>query len=455
MRRPCCNAPLKRACSASAVQTPRPCHPIQRLLFPTLALAFATASNTAVAPAAGSALAPYSQDAMVARMSAASAEQRAKEAAVQAAAATAADQLPLLFSHVGKAGGGTIRLQLKQMGVHHLFSRCHPRPCLHTALRQLAAQQRSLDGILINVRDPVDRFVSAFNWRNAVLCNRTPTDTKRVPVSNRRDKRPSDQPDSYCRTGPTELRERKMIASYSSNANNLAEDLCYTIGKRQEYEEAQDAVGILGHARDSLTAHLGGDAMLAALLAEGATQISAVPLEPGFDFAGLIASAVQGILPADYKQVNLSAVEAAAEDSSTKRIIHKGTAPDVLPPSTAGGTPGTPRLLSEKGTCCLVQHYRADYETILRLADIGCRGPRAALCKAALHSMYNRRHSTCSSLPGSPSGDHGNTEEDEVGTATSTLLFNVGAVMAIFFTGVLPLRCIFLSEQQRSKDADL
>jgi len=43
----------------------------------------------------------------------------------------------------------------------------------------------------------------------------------------------------------------------------------------------------------SLTAHLGGDAMLAALLADGTTQISVVQLETGFDFAGLIGSAVQ------------------------------------------------------------------------------------------------------------------------------------------------------------------
>ena len=64
------------------------------------------------------------------------------------------------FYHLGKAGGGTVRrrLELLRLRVH----RFHPFP-RHPL-------KGTTEVLFATVRDPVDRFVSAFNWRAAVLC---------------------------------------------------------------------------------------------------------------------------------------------------------------------------------------------------------------------------------------------------------------------------------------------
>ena len=340
-----------------------------------------TVTASTAASAAG--LVPYSRKAMDARMAAAAAKQQRSREQWQLAAASTEPQLPLLFAQVGKAGGGTIRLRLANMAVQHKFSRCPPRPCLHTALQRLALQHHNLDAILINVRDPVDRFLSAFNWRNIVLCNRSASDT-RVPVSKGKGSRAWEQPGQYCKV---ESAERSRITAYGGNPNRLAEGLCYTLGKRLEYTAAHRTVKVLGHAQDSLTAHLGGDAMFAALVAEASTQIAVIPLEPGFNFTDLIDSAVQSILPAATFHPVVESADALA------RMAHSSVAAQA----NAEGVRAF--RLSPKGTCCLVQHYKTDYAAILKLAEVGCRGRLAGHCKEALFAMYDRRQSMCSALP--------------------------------------------------------
>ena len=347
------------------------------LIFLPVCTTVTAGSAVLAASAAGTGLVPYSRNSMDVRTAAAAAadQQRSRKAAVAAAASTKL-QLPLLFQHVGKAGGGTIRLRLADMGVQHMFSRCHPRPCVRNALHRLALHHQTLDAFLINVRDPVDRFLSAFNWRNTVLCNRSASDT-RVPVK-RKDSRASQQPGQYCRT---ESAERAAITAYAGNPTRLAEGLCYN---SPDSVHAQPTVNILRHAQDSLTAHLGGEATFAALVAEASTQIAVIPLEPGFNFTDLIDSAVQSILPA----ATLHQVERSA--NALAREAHSSVAAQ---PKAEGFR------LSPKGTCCLVQHYKTDYAIILKLAEVGCRGRFAGHCKEALFAMYDRRQSMCSALP--------------------------------------------------------
>ena len=70
------------------------------------------------------------------------------------------------FSHVGKGGGSTMEDRVKSWQLRSEINLCHPHPCLDMA-------HANITGLLINIRDPVDRFRSAVDWRSMVVCNGT------------------------------------------------------------------------------------------------------------------------------------------------------------------------------------------------------------------------------------------------------------------------------------------
>ena len=76
-----------------------------------------------------------------------------------AAAATASDHV--LFVHVGKTCGGTIAAELQKNRV--AYHEVH----LDKLDRETLAQYKH---IIVSARDPVERVVSAFNWRSPHAC---------------------------------------------------------------------------------------------------------------------------------------------------------------------------------------------------------------------------------------------------------------------------------------------
>ena len=74
------------------------------------------------------------------------------------AAATASD---VLFVHVGKTCGGTIAAELRKNRVP--YHEVH----LDKVDRETLAQYKR---VIVSARDPVDRVISAFNWRSPHAC---------------------------------------------------------------------------------------------------------------------------------------------------------------------------------------------------------------------------------------------------------------------------------------------
>ena len=69
-----------------------------------------------------------------------------------------------LFLHVGKAGGGSVKWRMKhEWGI--VIPHSHPYP----NIPRIAAFPQP-PPILIDIRDPVERFVSAVQWRLTVMC---------------------------------------------------------------------------------------------------------------------------------------------------------------------------------------------------------------------------------------------------------------------------------------------
>ena len=87
------------------------------------------------------------------------------------------------FLHLGKAGGGTVKHTFKLW--NSTFPECHPSPC--------TKDTQDSELVFITLRDPVDRFVSGFNWRKLLLCKKHNEIRQSVPPGNA-----NKDPNKYC-----------------------------------------------------------------------------------------------------------------------------------------------------------------------------------------------------------------------------------------------------------------
>jgi hypothetical protein len=128
--------------------------------------------------------------------------------------------------HVGKCGGATVSQELRAAGYD--FEQIH--------LRRPCASPGKLYVVL--ARDPVARFVSAFNWRKHLY-------------------RSAILPRNPCTDGVSSLRHRaeKELLHHFEDANTLAEEL----GASGPYEASAHAVlmGLIGHVTQGFHWYLG------------------------------------------------------------------------------------------------------------------------------------------------------------------------------------------------------
>lgn len=300
-----------------------------------------------------------------------------------------APERPFFWNHIGKAGGGTVDdilrrpadlgdpsswAQWKKAVVTH----CHPNPCVKEWVPLTDTGQGV--GVIVVIRDPVDRFVSAFDWRALVSC--TPGD-RRKPSQG--------QPDDFqssCKGARDDFakNEVKILHEvYKGDANALAESLCVRGPDTQK--TARKHWRQIGHAQHTIADWLGGKTGLERLKVcaiDSRCPIITLPLEPHFDFVEMIKS-------------GLSAAVASWSGAQRHR---RGNISTVMLHSSVGN--GHHSSLSPAGECCLAQEFHDEYPIIEWLAKVGCRGDRAAECVAALTSMVDRRRSlltaSCSEL---------------------------------------------------------
>ena len=294
-----------------------------------------------------------------------------------------AQQPWFLWNHVGKAGGGTIesrKAYLKHQGLPVPPSKtCHPAPCINpkkTRYKHGAVPWPG--GVLINVRDPVARFVSAFDWAAALLCKEM--NETRKPTSGA-----FNNPGTRCKihsrkTGVNSDEELHMIMNkYAKDANRLAEALC------SSPEEAQHDVGIILHAKDHLVDHLGGADFFRAAVADNVT-FYVIPLleepESKRTFFPFIDSAFR-------------ALTNNHRDPRWKRSQDRTTTNNSPPSKHSSVAWRSPSVLTGEGKCCVARFYEEDYNILPELAQAGCRGSLADNCTTALLGMAQAYNSRC------------------------------------------------------------
>lgn len=265
--------------------------------------------------------------------------------------------------HPGKTGGTTVAHLLHQWNIG-MGDACHPEPCRD--------KFQYFPQALISVRDPIDTFESAFNWRAWILCS-AENEKRQVSASA------AGAPFKFCEDDSTNPGEAAILQKkYAFNSTKLAEAMCDEGG---DGEEARQDWGKIQHAKWPLIDWLSGAGRLG-------IRLGVMVLEPGFDFEDQIFSvtrwAVQNSLGDD-----------AANDMRARRknVIEQpapGKRGKMLHSSRQSPYHTSP--LSRLGQCCMARQLATSYELISNLATGGgCRGDRANVCKAALMSIYSRR----------------------------------------------------------------
>ena len=274
---------------------------------------------------------------------------------------------PVVVLHPGKAGGGSMRHVLAQLlkesriKLDHIVCHLHPNAC--------KAKLQTTNHVLIPLRDPIDRIVSAFNWRSLLMC--TTGDTRKPGKM-----KATRNPDRFCKVILEQ--EQEVSKRYHNNLVGLAEASCHPQGRRD--------IANIEHAKWSLVAWLGGSMRSFHHMLDRGVQFHVPVNEPGFDFPLQIIKALAE-LPEPMPTI--------VNQSSHVFVSDKGSES-----SHSSSKRGLPTALSTKGLHCLRSYLQEDYEAICLLQKATCLhdgtgSPNIPCLRPEIQSMLNRRNFTC------------------------------------------------------------
>jgi hypothetical protein len=254
-----------------------------------------------------------------------------------------------IYLHIGKTGGTTLNQRASELNLE--LQQIHPKP-----VPMNASEFRN---VLISVRDPVDRFVAAFNWRCTLLCNETDS---RIRITN------SGRGIDYSRFCKDRLpRESKLLnAKYSRNVSKLAEALCSSSDTVRN--EAQVDISKIKHLEYSISD------WIEALNLKSKELVLPLVMETGFDFNAQADEAFAWMLKVAPPHLHV-----------TPNQFPKSNNADYAAASSAYDSPA----LTEDGAKCLSQYYADDYAQLEWLRS-SCHG-QDEICRLPLQSILNRR----------------------------------------------------------------
>lgn len=299
----------------------------------------------------------------------------------------------VLFLHIGKAGGGSVHTVRERYRVH--ISKCHPDPTQCGLRKRLNKTQH----VLVPIRDPVDRFVSAFNWRSLVLCSPEDMDHRTRTTSNTSQLAVHD-PVHYCKTGSPEEAEI-LHSAYNYDVNELAEALCDEKGPKGA--RAREHASMIQHSKSTLRL------WLQEFLGAGPTKhdniqdfVAVVMESKDYGFEDTIANAMEHLIRQEYPGLK----EFPANITTMTGLAKEKNAHSSKSNSLPAGL--QKKQLSPLGECCLARHLAKDYQLIKAIANgqsSGRMDPRLAQacqwgskedtrrCLEQLRSMVQRRES--------------------------------------------------------------
>lgn len=295
------------------------------------------------------------------------------------------------LNHIGKAGGGTFENRMTSKWNVKMHE-CHPFPCRNRFPNKsgfILAHAHKTDisqipGSFIVVRDPVDRFVSAFNWRGLLLCHPNRED--------KRDKKLSafDDPEMSCEKYKKENKEVQIIFNkYNENINNLAEKLCDENPKIQK--EARDDIKKIRHLKNQMHEFLPANWAENELVYK---RLIPVVLEPGFDFNLMTDEAIEyglekfNILSKDQIETHKSYIDCMENNDNAEKT--KQSAHSSANSKSESFLFRNHKFLGRAGLECVASYFHRDYDFLEQLLYKGCKSED---CVNAIESILERRAS--------------------------------------------------------------
>jgi len=268
-----------------------------------------------------------------------------------------------LFLHPGKSGGGTFLSRLKiwwKLGMKE----CHPHPC---------NEHIEDKTVFITIRDPIDRFVSAFNWRRLIYCNPDGDSRKhfdRIPNGVKTSCYETDY-DRY------ENEINVLYHKYKQDVSKLAEALCSR--NEEEKRQAEEDVASIGHMQHSIMDWLGNDKNL--------NKVIPVVLDEHVDFNKQIDEAIQ------YAQQQYHFEDSSNFQKRKEMVLAKDAQEkderlkDYVKSLTHSSSRIKQHSLSQSGKKCLASYYAKDYSLIQTLKMKSCK---TINCRQALQSILDK-----------------------------------------------------------------
>jgi hypothetical protein len=261
--------------------------------------------------------------------------------------------------HLGKAGGGTVKQRFKK--IWHLdATQCHPDPCFSNSTKTSKTEsssnltQTEMPLVFVTLRDPVDRFVSAFYWRIFRLC-----EVSGLSLAE-------------CVRPPATAKHQKLIKlmfdRYEQSASRLAEDLC--TDNLKTATAARRAVEQIPHAQHSIhdwMAYTWQPERVYPLVMEPEARA----LEDQFDSAVVWLYETQPF-------------ESEADFSKRRAYVAEHT----FPSTNRHSSKDNKQALSPAAEACLEQYYQPDYELLRTVQATTCKSDD---CRQAIQLILNRR----------------------------------------------------------------
>lgn len=227
-----------------------------------------------------------------------------------------------------------------------------------------------MPSVLISVRDPVDRYLSAVHHRIKVLCN--------VEGETREPGNALMFPDEKCE-GLRPWESEILNVKYKKSANLLAE-LLYD---EEKGEEARNDIGQIRHAQAGLSEWMDYD------WKNHTNKLYVVVLEKPFDivrqvdeYVGWLYDTTKFEDPVTFGQRKAYAQQLYCESKGKADDLHahKSQAHETLSP---------------KAIRNVARYYRSDYDLLAELKEFGCKNLE---CEQSIQSILDRRADLIASI---------------------------------------------------------
>ena len=262
-----------------------------------------------------------------------------------------------IFLHLGKSGGGTFKERSVQCW-RLLMKTCHPLPCM----KNFDLQSK----IIITIRDPIDRFVSAFYWRLLIVCDRN--DARQLSRGATEDT------ERFCKR--SSRGELYVLRTYREDVSKLAEKLCSPLDMVRA--RAERSVQKIRHAQANVQQWLN--------FSWRPEDLFPVVTENG------ITSLEDETDAALYWLYDREKFEDEYEFQRRSHYAEKRrVAGDLVHTSS-----GSKKRLTPKAEQCLMQYFHKDYEILKEMMQTACKTEG---CRQGLQSILKRRSPMSSEAP--------------------------------------------------------